>query len=95
MKLFEEAYSKRGWIVSNPELPVIFMSGEDDPCMISIRKFQKSVRRMIKNGYTSTEDILYHGMRHEILNEVDKVSVWEDILNYIRRITSGSLCRPI
>ena len=94
MKLFEEAYSKRGWIVSNPELPVIFLSGEDDPCMISRRKFQKSVRRMIKNGYTSTEDILYPGMRHEILNEVDKVSVWEDILNYIRRLLQESFADP-
>ena len=49
----------------------------------------------IKEELVSGESISNRPKMLELLNEVDKVSVWEDILNYIRRITSGSLCRPI
>ena len=41
----------------------------------------KAVGLIRKVGYTSADLTLYPGMRHEILNESGKESVWNDILN--------------
>lgn len=83
MELFKEAYSKHGWHPEKPDMPVVFLSGEDDPCMISREKFAQAVDLMRFNGYTNVSRKIYAGMRHEILNEVDKLLVWDDILDYI------------
>ncbi len=36
---------------------------------------------MKKVGYKNTDLHLYPGMRHEILNETDRLQVWDDILS--------------
>lgn len=83
MELFKEAYSRKDWSIDNPAMPVIFLSGEDDPCMISQERFEHSVDHMRKLGYKDVSSKTYPGMRHEILNERDRLTVWKDILKYI------------
>ncbi len=80
MGLMQDCYSPRGWKMANPGLPVHFLSGADDPCMISEKDMMKAVGLMKKVGYASAEVRLYPGMRHEILNENGKETVWNDIL---------------
>ena len=89
MDLFDEAYSKKDWSVSKPTLPIIFMSGEDDPCMISSKKFEKAVKHIEDCGYSNVQKITYPHMRHEILNEVEKQRVWEDVLSFINGTLTG------
>ena len=43
MGLMQDCYSGRGWAVSNPGMPVHFLSGADDPCMISPGDMDKAV----------------------------------------------------
>ncbi len=81
--LMKDCYSRRGWKVSNPGLPVHFISGADDPCLVSEAAIGKAVALMKEVGYADTDLKLYPGMRHEILNETDKARVWEDILEKI------------
>lgn len=88
-ELYDEAYSIKGWNVTKPQLPIIFLSGDDDPCMISKGKFYKSVDKMKRNGYYDVRCATYPGMRHEILNEIGKESVWSDILTFIGTITDS------
>jgi alpha-beta hydrolase superfamily lysophospholipase len=83
MELFKEAYSDKGWCPMKPDMPVLFLSGEDDPCMISREKFVRAADLMVHNGYKRVSSRTYAGMRHEILNEVDRISAWNDILDYI------------
>lgn len=83
MQLMQEAYSREGWDVSKPDLPMIFLSGEDDPCMISMMRFRNAVDNMRVVGYTDIKELTYPGMRHEILNENEKHIVWQDIFNFI------------
>lgn len=73
-------YSKRNWKMENKGLKILFISGEDDPCLISRDVFEKSVDVMRKAGYKNVETKIYKGMRHEILNEPGHTEVWEDIL---------------
>jgi alpha-beta hydrolase superfamily lysophospholipase len=35
-------------------------------------------------GYTDVTSALYSGMRHEVLNEIGKEMVWNDVLEHIR-----------
>lgn len=77
--LMKETYSKKGWQVRNPRLPIRFISGRDDPCMISEKKFFKAIQLLDKVGYESVSHRLFDGMRHEVLNEKNNISVYKDI----------------
>jgi alpha-beta hydrolase superfamily lysophospholipase len=64
-------------------LPIILLSGEDDP----VGNFGKDVIKAY-NGYKNIgmRDVsykLYKNYRHEIINELDRKVVYEDILNWI------------
>lgn len=78
--LMKDCYSRKGWKVINPELPVHFISGAEDPCLVSEKAIGKAVDLMKQVGYKNTDLKLYEGMRHEILNETGKRQVWDDIL---------------
>ncbi len=82
--LMMDVYSIKNWKMSEPALPVWFFSGEDDPCHDGKSSFLKSVNFMRRVGYTDVRSKLFPGMRHEILNEVDKKIVWSEISDVIR-----------
>ncbi len=77
--LMKETYSKKGWQVKNPRLPIRFVSGKDDPCMLSEKKFFKAMGTLEKVGYESISHRFFDGMRHEVLNEKNSMNVYKDI----------------
>lgn len=81
--LIQRAYRKKGWKMQNPALPIFFIAGADDPCIISRQDFLKAVNFMRERGYKNIQHRLYPGMRHEILNEIGKEAVWSDIISWI------------
>lgn len=83
MKMMGETYDTKHWKISHPMMPILFLSGSDDPCMISEQKFHKAAWAMVKAGYRNVSSTLYPGMRHEVLNEIDKQDVWDEILHFI------------
>ena len=83
--LMRDAYSPKHWSMAQPQLPVLFVSGADDPCLISPAKFDQAVALMRQVGYQNVGSKLYAGMRHEILNERGKEQVWRDIADTIDR----------
>lgn len=64
-------------------LPILLVAGQDDP----VGNFGKSVDSLYKfykkHGIQDVQRKLYAEDRHEILNELDKAVVYEDILNWI------------
>lgn len=84
-ELMKNAYAKSGWKVARPELPILFIAGADDPCIISKPDFQKAVDFMRDRGYYNVTSKLYPGMRHEILNERGKLEVWRNVMSFIRQ----------
>lgn len=80
--LMAQTYRKRGWKMENPAVPVLFIAGEDDPVILSKKDFEKAVQFMRDRGYQNVESKLYPKMRHEILNEIGKQGVWEDIVHW-------------
>ncbi|MGQ1929189.1 alpha/beta fold hydrolase [Ornithobacterium rhinotracheale] len=68
----------------SPELPMLFISGNDDP----IGDFGKGVKKAATQAQAGGREValkLYPKMRHEILNEEIKNQVYCDIENWISR----------
>ena len=82
--LMEWVYASTGWAVNQPNLPIYFLSGGDDPCRISDKAFEAAQAHLRKVGYLNVTGRLYPGMRHEILNEKQKEQVYRDILQFVK-----------
>ncbi|MCI8589861.1 MAG: alpha/beta hydrolase [Clostridiales bacterium] len=83
-ELMATTYQPKGWALHNPSLPILFIAGEDDPCIVSRTAFMKAVRFMRERGYTACESKLYPNMRHEILNETRKEMVYQDLADWMQ-----------
>ena len=68
------------------ELPVFFVAGEEDP----VGQFGKGVEMVFEQfidlGMEDVECKLYAEDRHEILNELDREDVYQDIYEWISRV---------
>ena len=84
-QLLENTYLKRRYELKHKDLDILFVSGEDDPCLVTKAKFNEAVEFMRKVGYRNVSSKLYPNMRHEILNEVDHQIVYDDILAFIEK----------
>lgn len=66
-------------------LSVVFVAGKEDP----VGDFGKGVRSVYKryklNGIQDVKIRLYEDDRHEILNEVDKEQVYQDLLMWLEK----------
>ena len=78
--LMSDCYSAEGWNVTGKDIPIRFISGTLDPCRISDGKWIESIDFLTERGYCDVSGKLYPGMRHETLNEKDKMTVWNDLL---------------
>lgn len=66
------------------DIPTLFVSGAEDP-VGDCGKGVKSVYRRYCDHGAGAEMKLYAGDRHEILNEDDRMQVYEDILKWMYR----------
>lgn len=90
-RIMRNCYSPKGWRVANPELPVLFISGEDDPCLIDKKHFERAVSFFRARGYADVRSMLYKGMRHEILNERENERVYADVLAFAEECAEKAL----
>lgn len=51
--------------------------------MLSEEKFFESIKYLKDKGFKNISHKLYVGMRHEVLNETDKMLVWNDIADHL------------
>lgn len=68
------------------DLPVLFVSGDDDPVGQFGRGVTKVYRQFLRMGITKVKCRLYPQDRHEILNEVDREDVYGDIYYWMTEI---------
>ena len=67
------------------ELPIMLVSGEDDPVGDLGKGVRKVYRMFQKSGKKDVTCKLYPKMRHEIINEIGKEEVYLDILNWMEK----------
>jgi len=69
----------------NKELPFLLAGGEDDPCTAGEKGRANSKKVLEKAGFTKFDVQTFKGMRHEILNEKDKASVYQVMLDFLNK----------
>lgn len=65
------------------KLPMLIVAGKEDPVGGYGRDVEKYYSEMCAYGMKDIKCHIYDGMRHEILNETDRMQVYEDILNWL------------
>lgn len=65
------------------DLPLFFVSGEDDPVGDFGKGVQAAIDSLKEVGVKNIDKKLYPTDRHEILNEFDKLDVYNDIYNWL------------
>lgn len=78
--------NQKSWFKElDKELPIYLIAGEDDPVGNYGKGVKKVYSQLLKYGQKDTEIKLYPKGRHEILNEINKEEVYQDVLNWINR----------
>ena len=65
------------------DLPVFFVSGQDDPVGSFGKEVENAAQSLRDAGLKNVELKLYPDDRHEILNETDKEIVYEDLYKWL------------
>lgn len=74
----DEWYSK-----IRKDLPVLLISGAQDPVGEYSKGIDEVYDKLIKSGHTAVAEKLYPECRHEVLNELNKEEVYDDIYSFI------------
>ena len=82
-RLMKNTYTKRLYKVGNANLPIHFVSGSDDAVLVNENKWLQTHNFLRELGYQNVSGKLYHGLRHEIHNEPEKQTVFNDLLKFI------------
>ncbi|MBQ8295230.1 MAG: alpha/beta hydrolase [Clostridia bacterium] len=82
-KLMKLTYKKKGYEVRSPDIPVLFLAGEKDPVIGSPFDWEEAKEFFSKLGYRNVGGKLYAGLRHEILNELARQTVYEDVKAFL------------
>ena len=67
----------------NEELPILLISGEADPCTGGEQGRRDSLELLREYGFRRIKVEMLPGMRHEILNETEKETTYQEILNFL------------
>ena len=63
--------------------PILIISGDNDPVGDNGKGVRKVYERLHKAGVDRLEMVLYEGARHEILHEINRQEVFEDLYEWI------------
>ena len=88
VRLMRDTYTNGGWQLKKPDLPILFLSGGDDPCMGTEAKLKQAVGHLKTVGYGDVSYKLYPGMRHEVLFEPEHEKVERDIFSALDQISN-------
>lgn len=73
------------------DLPVLFVSGGDDPVGNCGRGVRRTAAMFRRAGIRDLKLKIYEGCRHEILNDTGREQVFRDLLRWMKKRSGGSL----
>lgn len=75
------------WDVNPSDMPILFVAGEHDPCIdFKNDGLNKAIKKLKDAGYENISSKIYHNSRHELLNDLEKDLVSDDIINFYKSI---------
>ncbi len=81
--LMESGLGKEWASTVSKDFPMLFVSGKNDPIGNMGKGIDKVVNRLNEQKFNDVETKLYPHMRHEPLNELEKQTVYQDILDWL------------
>lgn len=88
VKLMADSSSKKNLKKIRKDLPIAIFCGQDDTAGQKGKMPKMLYKRYKKAGLTDVTLKLYENDRHEILNELDKEVVYNDVLDFIEKALS-------
>jgi alpha-beta hydrolase superfamily lysophospholipase len=82
-RLMMDAYNPNGWAKPPRSVPILFLSGGDDPGMISRVKLTEAASLMRNAGYAHVRVKGCDGLRHEVLNEPRRDQAYAEIASFL------------
>ena len=79
--------NRKEWFAALPDIPILLLSGEDDPVGGFGKGVKKVSEKLRQKGYRVTLK-LYPGGRHEMLNEINKNEVYREIRSFFDKAIS-------
>lgn len=79
----------------NPNLPILSVTGIDDPVTGGTKGLEDTVRYLRRIGYHDITSKVYQGMKHEVLNECDHMTVYRDVADFLKNNSHGAMRRGI
>ncbi len=77
----------RKWATKLPKkLPIYFIAGEDDPVGDYGKEVKQLAAKLQRYGLQNVTITIYPGVRHEILNDVSKLQVFDDVLGWLQKL---------
>ncbi|MEG0145274.1 MAG: alpha/beta fold hydrolase [Clostridia bacterium] len=83
LTLMKDCYRVKGYGVQKPEMPILFVSGGDDPCMIDRESLERAAQKLRDAGYKRVSVKVYDHLRHEILLEPASGQVMRDVMDFL------------
>lgn len=82
-EMMESVYIKEDWNIQNKDLKIFVIAGSDDPVIQNKAKFNELAEFLKEIGYEDIKSKLYENKRHELLNEIGKGEVYQNILEFL------------
>ena len=82
MKLLGSMAKSKRYQKVDPDLPILLISGDADPCTGGEKGREASKKVLEKAGYQNIEVNTLEHMRHEILNETNKELTYKTLLEF-------------
>ncbi|MGE4342334.1 MAG: alpha/beta fold hydrolase [Bacilli bacterium] len=78
-------YKKNNVMRMKKILPILIIAGQDDPVGKKGKGVEKLYKMYSSLAFTDVLYKIYPNMRHEILNEKEKMSVFNDVLEFMKK----------
>lgn len=75
---------KKKYKAKNTDLKICLMSGEDDRTTLGKKGLEKVIGFLLNDGYKGIKNIVYPNMKHEILQEDNKMDVYNKTLEFFK-----------
>lgn len=75
------------WAKKVPDIPIYILSGDLDPVGVNGRGVHQVVSWLEETGHHQVSYKLYKGRRHEMLNEINRLEVYNNVLMFLDRST--------
>lgn len=82
-KLQKDAFKPSLYKCKNKDLKIFMIAGYDDPVIGNNRLFDNLKVFLSNIGYKNIRSNLYKDLRHEILNEEECLTIYQDVLDFI------------